>query len=86
MTTLTIKLPEKLTTELKDRHIADEAVHEFVVRAIEFWLQSDVSPEAEQSPNARSSPFSESAVPYIDKLIAENRSLFERLARLPDLD
>jgi len=86
MATLTIELPEQLRSELKDRHIADEAVQTFVVKAIEAWLRSDDASEIAQATNRRSSPFSESAIPYIDKLIAENRSLFDRLARLPDRD
>jgi hypothetical protein len=38
MATLTIELPEDVTTELKDRHIPEEVVHQIVVRALKSWL------------------------------------------------
>jgi hypothetical protein len=82
---MTIELPEDLTIELKDRHIPDEIVHQIAVNAIKSWLhtKSEALPGSENA-DGRSSPFAESATPFIDKLIDENRSLFDRLAQLPD--
>jgi hypothetical protein len=86
MTTVTIELPEDLTIELHDRHIPNEIVHQIVVQAIKDWLrnQGTSSLPATEDTNESASPFAESAIPFIDKLIDENRSLFDRLARLPD--
>ena len=86
MTTVTIELPEDLTIELRDRHIPDEIVHHIVVQAIKDWLHNEgtASLSAAENANGTASPFAESAIPFIDKLIDENRSLFDRLAKLPD--
>ena len=88
MITLNIELPEDLTSELKNRHISDEMVHVFVVQAIHAWLRSESSSTISVPDQAKGkvSPFAESSIPYIDKLIDENRVLFERLAKLPDDD
>jgi hypothetical protein len=85
MDNLTIDLPEDLIAELKHRHISDEAVHLFVVEAIKAWLRKEAEKPLHLSDqgNEQLSPFAESAIPYIDQLIDENRSLFDRLARLP---
>ena len=86
MATLTIELPEELTAELKDRHISEEIIHTIAVQAIKEWLDKELgtSVATPETANSNSSRFSESAVPYVDKLIDDNHSLFERLAKLPD--
>jgi hypothetical protein len=86
MTAVTIDLPEDLTIELKDRHIPDEVIHQIVVKAIKDWLRHESAslPLAAEGTNGSASAFAESAIPFIDKLIDENRSLFDRLAKLPD--
>jgi hypothetical protein len=87
MAPLTIELPEELTAEINDRHIPAEVVHQIAVLAIKAWLHREKgSLSIPGQANGISSPFSESAIPFIDRLIDENRALFDRLARLPDRD
>jgi len=81
MTTLTIELPEELTVALHDRQIPDRVVHQFVGQAVKLWLQSD-SLLTSQGSGASSSMFSESALPFVERLLDENQALFERLATL----
>jgi hypothetical protein len=87
MTTVTIELPEDLTIELQDRHIPNEIVHRIAIQAIKDWLHSEggtISLPPPENTDGNVSPFAESAIPFVDKLIDENRSLFDRLAKLPD--
>jgi predicted transcriptional regulator len=86
MATLTIELPDELAAELKARQIREDAICQIVVQAIEDWLRRlDVgSAPTTENANERSSPFAESAIPFIDQLIDENRSLFDRLAQCSD--
>ncbi|HEX5691213.1 MAG TPA: hypothetical protein VFX76_14465 [Roseiflexaceae bacterium] len=81
---MTIELPEDLTIELKDRDIPDELVHQIAVDAIKHWLhsQAEVAHDSEHE-GGPASPFTKSAIPFVDTLIDENRSLFDRLARFP---
>jgi hypothetical protein len=93
MATLTVELPESLMSELNKRRIPDETLNLLVIRMIESLLQ--VKPEiltekvdllhlqAEMSENnTQPWPFSESALPFIDQLLDQNQTLFERLANL----
>jgi hypothetical protein len=86
VTTRAVDLPEYLVAELERQQVPDEEVHLVVVRAIEAWLRKrpETLPSSSKMMKERSSPFAESAILFIDQLIDENRSLFERLARLPD--
>jgi hypothetical protein len=81
MTTLTIELPEELTMALHDRSIPDSVVQQFVVQAVTLWLQSNPVLNSQGS-EAASSIFGQSALPFIERLIDENQTLFERLATL----
>jgi hypothetical protein len=85
MDTLMVDLPADVKAELEQRQISDEEVQLFVVGAIKDWLRKGAKLPLNESEdtNAETSPFAESAIPYIDELIDENRSLFDRLARLP---
>jgi hypothetical protein len=86
MSQFIVDLPEDIAAELKERHIPDEAVSLVVIETIKSWLrmERDAAAATPKEPNGRASRFSESAVPFVDQLIKENRRLFERLARLPD--
>jgi hypothetical protein len=94
MATLTVELPESLMVELDKRRISEEALNLLVVRMIETLLQvkpeiftEDVEnllhhqPEISED-NAQALPFSESALPFIEQLLKQNQTLFERLAKL----
>ncbi|MFQ5854680.1 MAG: hypothetical protein ACE5LU_03410 [Anaerolineae bacterium] len=85
MATLTIELPETLTEEIRQHNIYAEEVRSFVVQVIEIWLHSEVAalPETRGAEDEGSRlRFGKSAVPFIERLIGENRRLFERLAEL----
>lgn len=86
MSQITINLPDDVANELKDRDVSAAAVNRWVVQAIKLWLeiQPDVVRSIPDETRTRTSPFSESAVPFADQLIKDNRALFERLARLED--
>ena len=71
--TLTVELPDTLSHEFREREIPDQEIQAIVIAALEIWL-------AERNPEG-SSPFSESAVPFVRRLIAQNRELFETLAQ-----
>lgn len=79
--TLTIELPETVSRELSDRHISSQQVRAFVVEAIEAWLRLQ-SNQGNAPGVPAMSRFGASAVPFVEKLVNENRELFERLAQL----
>jgi hypothetical protein len=71
--TLTIELPETLSQQFLERQITEEEVKAVALAALEIWL-------AQPHP-ANGGRFSESAVPFVRELIANNRELFEALAQ-----
>jgi hypothetical protein len=70
--TLTIELPETLTEQFRERAIPETEIRAVVVAALEIWLAGE--------PSENGGRFSESAAPFVRKLIAQNRELFEMLA------
>jgi hypothetical protein len=85
MSQITLDLPKDIAAEIEDQQITEEEVYNVVLRAIRDWLdhRAEVSTLATEAASKSSSRFAESAIPYADKLIEENRTLFERLAKLP---
>ena len=81
MAMLTIELPDELITELDQRQTSDELIRALVEQSLRIWLHktAETSVAAEQS---EASPFSKSAFPFVEQLIDENLTLFERLAKL----
>lgn len=75
MATKVIELPESVVAKVEKQNISDDALYSFIVDTVERWLHRRESTSA-------SSPFAESAVDYIDQLIADNREFYEELARL----
>jgi hypothetical protein len=71
--TLTIELPDSLIEQLNERQIPEEQVKAVTIAALEIWLAQ------QQSTNG--GRFSDSAVPFVRRLIAENRELFDALAQ-----
>jgi hypothetical protein len=71
--TLNIELPETLVTQFYARQISENDIKKVVLATLEIWLGQNDSPNR--------SRFSESAVPFVRKLIAQNRELFETLAQ-----
>jgi hypothetical protein len=71
--TLTIELPDALIRQAAEREIPEEDLKAVAVAAVEIWLARSHSTDGGR--------FSESAVPFVRRLIAGNRELFEALAQ-----
>ncbi|MCK6628763.1 MAG: hypothetical protein L6R45_26745 [Anaerolineae bacterium] len=93
MATLTIEVPEDLLTELHQRQIPDKLLELLVVRTIESLVEARPEISAEKiaqwldepaalAAESLSSPFAKSALPFIEQLLDENQTLFERLAKM----
>ena len=85
MTTITIDLPEDVAARLEVEHISVEQLNSFLLTAIEALLMRRQVAKREQVEVERhpwTEAFQDSAVAFVDRLIDENRALFEELARL----
>jgi len=71
--TLTIELPNTLSEQFRERKIPEKEIEAVVLAALEIWLT--------QQPMENGGRFTESAVPFVQRLIAQNRELFEMLAQ-----
>ncbi|HXU09634.1 MAG TPA: hypothetical protein VN743_11615, partial [Blastocatellia bacterium] len=71
--TLTIELPDNLRAQLNERQIPEEEIKAVAIAALEVWLA--------QQHSTNGGRFTESAVPFVRRLIAENRDLFDALAK-----
>jgi hypothetical protein len=78
--TLTIDLPESVAQELDHRHISSQQVRAFVIEVVEAWLRIRSTETATAPIEKTGSRFSSSATGFAEKLVRENRELFERLA------
>lgn len=70
---LTIELPDSLIERFREREIPEEELKAVAIEALEIWLAQEYSTD--------DGPFGESAVPFVRRLIAENRELFNALAQ-----
>ncbi|MBI5650034.1 MAG: hypothetical protein HZC40_06225 [Chloroflexi bacterium] len=80
--TLTIDLPESVAQELGSRHISDQQIRAFVIQVVEAWLRIQSTESATAPIEKTGSRFTASATGFAEKLVRENRELFERLANL----
>ena len=71
--TLTIELPDTLTEQFRERQIPEQKIKAVVLAALEIWLTQEDSKNGGR--------FTDSAVPFVRRLIAQNRELFETLAQ-----
>jgi hypothetical protein len=71
--TLSIELPETLVNQVYARQISEHDIKKVILATLEIWLNTKDSQNG--------SRFSESAVPFVRRLIAQNRELFETLAK-----
>lgn len=71
--TLTIELPEKLNQKFLERQIPEKEINAFVLAALEIWFA--------ERPATEDRCLTESAVPFAQRVIAQNRELFEMLAQ-----
>lgn len=81
MATLTIELPDELMRELNQRQTSNKMIQALVEQSLRTWLHKTTE-RAEEAEQSAASPFSESAFPFVEQLIDENFTLFERLAKL----
>ena len=72
--TLTIDLPDRLTEQLNAQEVSEKEINAVIIAALEIWL---TKPEHGQMEGR----FAESAVPFVKRLIGQNRELFETLAQ-----
>ena len=70
--TLTIELPDTLTQQFRKQQIPEKEIKSVVLAVLEVWIA--------QQDSKSGSRFTESAEPFVRRLIAENRELFETLA------
>ena len=70
---LTVELRDSLFEQFRERQIPEEEMKAVAIAALEIWLA--------QQHSTNEGPFSQSAVPFVRRLIAENRELFEALAQ-----
>jgi hypothetical protein len=82
MSTMTIELPEILTEAIQDQKVSLIELQPVIIKAVEDWLQNRPVHKPGNGQDAGRSRFGTSAVLFTEKLITENRSLFERLADL----
>ena len=71
--TLTIELPDSLIEQFRERQIPEEEMTAVAIAALEIWLA--------QQHSTNRGRFTESAIPFVRRLIAENRDLFDALAQ-----
>jgi hypothetical protein len=77
MTTLTLDLPEVLTQQLQQRKISEDEIKAVLLATLEIWLSQTTELSGER-PVGR---FAQSAEAFARRLIAQNRKLFDTLAR-----
>ena len=78
MSTLVLELSETVTRTLEKQYVSQQEIQKVALAAIELWLAHRVR-MAEDSHGDW--PFSQSAVPFVRRLISQNRELFEELAQ-----
>lgn len=81
MATLTIELPDELVNELNEQQLSNEFVDVLIEQALRAWLRKG-SPKSSDAKPISDSPFAHSAAEFAERLIDQNRELFERLAQL----
>jgi hypothetical protein len=76
MTTLTIELPDTIAQHMRDRKIPPERLEHVILHFVEAYLQEN------ESLGIQSATWSDSK-DFARRVIANNRALFEELARIP---
>jgi hypothetical protein len=77
--TITLELPETLTSQLNEQQVSEQELRAVVTAMIETWLAHRAG---RQDVATKPGRFSESAISFAKRLVAQNRSLFEELAKL----
>jgi hypothetical protein len=77
MTTLTIELPDALAQQVQARKISPQRLERVLIRFMELYLEeADVVLET-------ANPTWSDPAEFAHRVIANNRELFEELARIP---
>ncbi len=76
MTTLTIELPDTIAQHIRERKIPPERLEHVILHFVEAYLQEN------ESSGFQSAAWSDSK-DFARRVIANNRALFEELARIP---
>ncbi len=79
MTTLTLDLPDALARKLREQQMSEQEAEALLLAALEVLLEQLGNAAPRHGP--AQGRFGESAIPFARKLIAQNRSLFELLAK-----
>ncbi len=75
MTTLTIEFPDGLAQQLQTQGVSQEQLKQAIVRFVQLYLNEYVSNPAKPANLTNGADFA-------NRIIANNRKLFEELARL----
>lgn len=77
MSTLTIELPERVSQEIHHSGVPQRRIEKAVVDFLELYLQ-----EVKRMPSIHSQTTWSDGAEFARRVIADNRALFEELARL----
>ena len=81
MSAITIELPEHLAAELAASKIPAERLNALLVGTLEAWLRRRETTARGGEARPWAGAFEDSAVTFVDQLIADNQDLFDELAR-----
>jgi hypothetical protein len=77
--TITLEIPETLALQIDEQQISEQELQAVLTAMLETWLAQRAS---SQEAMAKPGRFSQSAIPFARRLVAQNRVLFEELAKL----
>ena len=77
MSTLTLKVPDTLARQLREKQISEREIQAIVVATLEVWLANLES----SIPTSTPGRFGESGALFARRLIQQNRELFQLLAQ-----
>ena len=76
--TITLKVPEALALQMDEQQVSEQELQAVLTAMLEVWLAQRTSRQETISEPGR---FSQSAIPFARRLVAQNRALFEELAK-----
>jgi hypothetical protein len=76
--TITLEIPEILALQMDEQQVSDQELQAVLTAMLETWLAQRAS---WQEAIAKPGRFSQSAIPFARRLVAQNRVLFEELAK-----
>jgi len=77
--TITLELSEALASQMDEQQVSEQELQAVLTAMLETWLAQRAS---WQETIAEPGRFSQSAIPFARRLVAQNRALFEELAKL----